>query len=109
MTKRDDMSLPVIGAALGTAGLETRRDWILEKNRDLELQAFHTAVVLDGDWSAKAAHTCKLPDGYSGRPGIHGPFWGFTIGTSAPEVQKIVARRMDQGLMSARRWGPRRW
>ena len=92
------MSLPVIGAALGTAGLETWRDWVLDKNRDLELQAFHTAAVLDGDWSAEVAHTRKLLDGYTGRLGIHGPFWGFTIGTSDPEVQKIVARRMDQGL-----------
>lgn len=49
------MTLPVIGAALGTAGLETWRDWILEKNRDLELQAFHTAAVLDDDWSAEVA------------------------------------------------------
>jgi sugar phosphate isomerase/epimerase len=92
------MSLPVIGAALGTAGLETWRDWILEKNRDLELQAFHTAAVLDSDWSAEAARTRKLLDGYTGRLGIHGPFWGFSIGTSDPAVQQVVARRMDQGL-----------
>ena len=92
------MSLPVIGAALDTAGLETWRNWILDKNRDLELQAFHTAAVLDSNWSAEAAHTRKLLDGYTGRLGIHGPFWGFTIGTSEPDVQKIVARRMDQGL-----------
>ncbi|MCO8146117.1 sugar phosphate isomerase/epimerase [Rhodovulum tesquicola] len=92
------MALPVIGAALDTAGLEIWRDWILEKNRDLELQAFHTAAVLDGDWSAEAAHTRKLLDGYTGRLGIHGPFWGFGIATSDPEVQRVVARRMDQGL-----------
>jgi sugar phosphate isomerase/epimerase len=98
MTTGDDMSLPVIGAALGTAGLETWRDWILEKNRDLELQAFHTAAVLDSDWSAEAAHTRKLLEGYTGRLGIHGPFWGFSIGTSDPEVRRVVARRMDQGL-----------
>ncbi len=92
------MSLPVIGAALGTEGLQTWRNWILDKNRDLELQAFHTAAVLDGDWSAEAEHTRKLLDGYTGRLGIHGPFWGFTIGTSDPEVQRVVARRMAQGL-----------
>lgn len=92
------MSLPVIGAALGTAGLETWRDWILEKDRDLELQSFHTAAELDRDWSAEAAHTRKLLDGYRGRLGIHGPFWGFSIGTSDPEVQKVVARRLSQGL-----------
>jgi sugar phosphate isomerase/epimerase len=92
------MSPPVIGAALGTAGLELWRDWILEKDRDLELQAFHSAAVLESDWSAEAARTRKLLDGYSGRLGIHGPFWGFSIGTSDPDVQRVVARRLDQGL-----------
>lgn len=92
------MSLPVIGAALGTADLELWRDWVLEKDRDLELQAFHSAAVLESDWSAEAAQTRALLDGYSGRLGIHGPFWGFSIGTSDPDVQRVVARRMDQGL-----------
>ncbi|MDO9525434.1 MAG: sugar phosphate isomerase/epimerase family protein [Gemmobacter sp.] len=92
------MSLPVIGAALGTAGLETWRDWILDKQRDVELQAFHTSSVLNGDWTAEAAHTRKLLDGHTGHVGIHGPFWGFTIGTSDADVQRVVATRMAQGL-----------
>lgn len=89
---------PVIGAALGTADLETYRTWILDRNRDLELQAFHTAKTLNGDWSAEAAHTCALLDGYTGRLGIHGPFWGFSIATSDVDVQAVVAKRLDQAL-----------
>ncbi len=90
--------LPILGAALGHADLAAHRDWLLEAPRDLELQAFVDAEVLDGDWSGLAAETVKLLDGHQGRLGIHGPFWGFTIASYDPEVRKIVARRMDQAL-----------
>lgn len=89
---------PVIGAALSTKDLETYRDWILERDRDLEIQSFHTAEVLNSDWSAEAAHIRKLLDGYKGRLGIHGPFWGFSIASLDPDVRALVAKRMAQGL-----------
>lgn len=92
------MPLPVIGAALDLDGLETWRDWILDRNRDLELQEFHDASVLNGDWRPRADRARALLDGYTGRLGIHGPFWGFSIASSDPDVQQIVARRLDQGL-----------
>lgn len=92
------MTPPVIGAALGTADLEHYRDWILEKQRDLELQSFHTADVLNGDWQPEADRVKALLDGYTGRLGIHGPFWGFTIHSIDPDVRTVVARRMDQAL-----------
>jgi sugar phosphate isomerase/epimerase len=90
--------LPILGAALGHADLAPHRDWLLEAPRDLELQAFVDAEVLDGDWSGLAAETVKLLDGHQGRLGIHGPFWGFTIASYDPEVRKIVTRRMGQAL-----------
>lgn len=89
---------PVIGAALSTKDLETYRDWILERDRDLEIQSFHTAEVLNSDWSAEAAQIRKLLEGYKGRLGIHGPFWGFSIASLDPEVRALVAKRMAQGL-----------
>jgi sugar phosphate isomerase/epimerase len=92
------MSAPVIGAALDTKGLEAHIDWILEKDRDLELQAFHPPEALDGDWRPEAEHTRNILNGYAGRLGIHGPFWGFSISTPDREMQKLVARRMTQGL-----------
>jgi sugar phosphate isomerase/epimerase len=91
-------TLPVIGACLGTEGLETFRDWILDKQRDLELQAFHECDVLDGDWLPLAERTRRLLDGYTGRLGIHGPFMGFNIATADRAVQQVIARRMAQGL-----------
>lgn len=90
--------LPVIGAALAVTELETYRSWLLDKQRDLELQTFHSAEVLNGDWHPLAEEARKQLDGYTGRLGIHGPFWGFTIHSLDPDVRAVVARRMDQGL-----------
>lgn len=91
-------TLPILGAALDHASLATHRDWLLEAPRDLELQAFVDAEVLDGDWSPLAAETKRLLDGHAGRLGIHGPFWGFTIASYEPEVRRIVTRRFLQAL-----------
>lgn len=90
--------LPVLGAALDHKSLAAHRDWFLEAPRDLELQAFVDADMLDGDWTGLAAETTTLLDGHQGRLGIHGPFWGFTVASYEPEVRKIVTRRMQQAL-----------
>lgn len=92
------MTLPVIGAALTNAELAAYQDWILEKDRDLELQSFVSASVLDDDWRPLAAEVKALLAGYKGRMGIHGPFWGFTIDTQDPLVRHAVQTRFDQGL-----------
>ncbi|MBU2358661.1 MAG: sugar phosphate isomerase/epimerase [Alphaproteobacteria bacterium] len=92
------MDLPVIGAALGTTELKHYRDWILDKQRDLELQSFHASEVINSDWQPIADRINDLLDGYTGRLGIHGPFWGFTIHSMDPDVRAVVAKRMDQGL-----------
>ena len=92
------MTLPVIGAALNNAELAAYQDWILEKDRDLELQSFVRAEVLDDDWGPLAAQVRELLAGYKGRLGIHGPFWGFTIDTQDPMVRHAVQTRFDQGL-----------
>lgn len=92
------MTIPVIGAALTNPDLATYQDWILEKHRDLELQSFVEAAVLDADWQPLAEEVKRLLAGYQGRLGIHGPFWGFKIDTPDPLVRRIVQKRMDQGL-----------
>ena len=95
---RTMMTLPVIGAALTNSDLAVYRDWILEKDRDLELQSFVNASVLDADWAPLAAQVRAVLDGYKGRMGIHGPFWGFTIDTPDPLVREVVQKRLNQGL-----------
>jgi sugar phosphate isomerase/epimerase len=91
-------SRPVLGLALPLAGLRMHRDWILEKQRDLEVQDFFDAEVLNGDWKGRADAIRAELAGHTGRLGIHGPFWGFTIASKDPDVRAVVARRMDQGL-----------
>ena len=92
------MTLPVIGAALTNAELATYREWILEKDRDLELQSFVNASVLDSDWTPLADEVRGLLAGYKGRMGIHGPFWGFTIDSPDPLIREVVQKRLNQGL-----------
>jgi sugar phosphate isomerase/epimerase len=90
--------LPILGAALTVEELPAHRDWLLELPRDLELQSFVDAEVLDGDWRPLAAEARRLLDGHDGRLGIHGPFWGWTIASYDPEVRTLVTRRMMQAL-----------
>jgi sugar phosphate isomerase/epimerase len=91
-------TLPILGAALEFQDLAAHRDWLLEAPRDLELQDYTSAEVLNGDWSVLADETLRLLDGHTGRLGIHGPFWGFTITSNDPDIRPVIARRMDQAL-----------
>lgn len=93
-----DTALPVIGAALMTADLPRFRDWLLDKQRDVELQSFFFPKVLSGDWDDLAALTLRHLDGHAGRRGIHGPFIGFDLDTQDPDVAAIAAKRLDRAL-----------
>lgn len=90
--------LPVIGACLPVSAIKTHRDWLFEMDRDIELQSFHVADILDGDWQPLADQANKLLDGHKGRIGIHGPFWGFTVHSMDPAIRRVVEARMMQGL-----------
>lgn len=91
-------SLPVLGAAMPLDTLETHRDWLIADQRDLELQDFISADVLNGDWQPLVDRARTLLVGYSGRLGIHGPFWGLNIANPDPDLRALVTKRMDQGL-----------
>jgi len=39
----------------------------------------------------------SLP-GYTGRLGVHGPFWGLPLAAFDPEIQKVVQKRLLQSL-----------
>lgn len=91
-------SPPVIGACLPVEQIASFRDWLFEKDRDLELQSFTQSSVLDGDWRPLAEEAVRLLDGHRGRLGIHGPFWGLTLSSPDPEIRRVVSRRIMQGL-----------
>jgi hypothetical protein len=92
------LETPILGAALTRETLALQRDWILEKQRDLEIQDFFSSETLDGDWRSVGAEIRRLLDGYTGRLGIHGPFWGFKIDSQDPLIRSVVTKRLLQGL-----------
>jgi hypothetical protein len=64
---------PIVGAALTTQTLAIHRGWIIEQQRDLEIQDFFRTETLDGDWRPVAAEIRRLPvlgiqDRQPGRP-----------------------------------------
>ena len=87
-----------IGACLPVPRLADFKDWLCERDRDLEIQTFHSPHVLDGDWKPLAEQAVRDLDGHKGRRGIHGPFWGFGIASNDPMIQDVVRHRMMQGL-----------
>ena len=87
-----------IGACLPVPRLAGFRDWLCERDRDLEIQTFHSPHVLDSDWRPLAEQAVRDLDGHNGRRGIHGPFWGISIASNDPMIQDVVRHRMMQGL-----------
>ncbi|MCZ8183855.1 MAG: sugar phosphate isomerase/epimerase [Beijerinckiaceae bacterium] len=97
--------LPLLGAALSRRTLPLHRQWLLDHQRDLEIQDFIEHALLDGDAEAVADEIAGMLDGYRGRLGLHGPFWGFRISTEDPLVRAVVQKRFLQGLAVAERLG----
>jgi sugar phosphate isomerase/epimerase len=91
-------SPPIVGAAMSSQSLVAYRGWMIEQQRDLELQDFFDSATLDGDWRPVADNVKKLLDGYRGRLGIHGPFWGFKIDSQDPLIRAVVTKRFLQSL-----------
>lgn len=89
--------LPVIGAQLSTLNLDAHRDWLAEKNRDLELVEFCMADILRDPDPFTSIAKAKL-DGWHGRLGIHGPFYGFELDVKDADIRAVVQKRMDQAL-----------
>lgn len=89
--------LPIIGAQLSVLDLTRHRDWLFEKNRDLELPEFCFADVLNapGPFIDMAK---KMLDGWQGRLSIHGPFSGFELDVKDKEIRPLVQARLNQAL-----------
>ncbi len=96
--------LPIVGAQLSVLDLERHRDWLFEKNRDIELPEFSMADILRSpDVFIDMAR--KQLDGWHGRLGIHGPYSGFELHCSDREIRPIIQARMDQALSVCERLG----
>lgn len=87
-----------IGAALTSADLPDFKDWLIEGQRDLEIQDFFGAELLLGDWQARAASIKASLDGFEGRLGIHGPFPGIGLANNDPEIGALCTKRLMTGV-----------
>lgn len=87
-----------IGAALTLPSLPTYRDWLIEGQRDLEIQDFISADLLLGDWQGHVDAIRRELDGFTGRLGLHGPFWNLPLDCDDPEIRPIVTARYLKGL-----------
>ena len=87
-----------VGAALTLADLPTYRDWLIEGERDLEIQDFVSTQLLLSDWSGHVDAIKAQLDGFTGRLGIHGPFWNVPLDCDDPEIRPLVTKRYMTGL-----------
>ncbi|MEL7116981.1 MAG: sugar phosphate isomerase/epimerase family protein [Pseudomonadota bacterium] len=98
MTDADSQTdLPIIGAQLSVLDLDRHRDWLFEKNRDLELPEFCMSDILRAPDVFVGMAQTKL-DGWTGRLGIHGPFPGFELDVKDKDIRAVVQQRLDQAL-----------
>lgn len=88
----------LVGAALLSFDLPKYSDWILSENRDLEIQDPCMPAILDSNWRPLADQIKSQLDGYTGRMGIHGPFYGIKISSFDTKIQETIRGRMMQAL-----------
>jgi sugar phosphate isomerase/epimerase len=96
---------PLIGAALLIEDLPTYAGWVLSGQRDLEIQDPYLPAFLDGDWRALVREARAMLDGYTGRLGIHGPFFGIDIAVTDPKLRQVMVERLCQGVEIAQALG----
>lgn len=89
---------PKLGLCLTLPGLTQHHNWLIDEQRDVEIQDFCEIEMLDVDWRGRADQIRGLLAGHDARRGLHGPFYGLDIASKDPEIRKVVTRRMQQGL-----------
>ena len=92
-------ALPYVGAAMPSEKLEIYSDWIIENQRDLEIQDFISPFLLDSDEvDVTIDKITSLLDGYTGRMGIHAPFINLQLAAWDPKIRAVVQERFKQAL-----------
>ena len=86
-------TLPILGAAIRLNRLPELKNWILDLQRDVEIQD-PTRDFPIGSWIDKAALWKFEMPGYTGRLGVHGPYDGVAIASSDPDAQSYTQRKL---------------
>lgn len=93
------MDLTVVGAAMPSIHLEQHIDWLRADQRDLEIQDFALPSLLDdGGWKDSVARIKQNLEGYTGRMGIHAPFWNLPLAAYDSKIRVVVQDRFKQSL-----------
>lgn len=91
-------TLPVLGAALRSAALPQRLDWLLSEQRDLELTDPLTNVFFESDWRGVARQSAALLSGHQGRRGVHAPFDGIPVDSPDARAASVMRDRLFESL-----------
>ena len=95
-----------LGLAVKQPQLERYGDWLMQGERDIELQDLcESAELLDGDWRALARTQAALLQHHKGRVGVHAPFWNLHLDALDPQVRRVTQQRYLQGLAFAEEVG----
>ncbi len=96
---------PSIGAALLVDQLDDHLPWLLDGDRDIEIQDPFYPALLDGDWRALARRCRERLTGHTGNLGIHGPFLDLSMAPFDPRARMLTIDRLRQGLAFAAELG----
>jgi sugar phosphate isomerase/epimerase len=92
-------SLPIVGAAMPSTWLDTHLNWLLEHQRDLEINDFISPNIMDDEnLPARLREIKSKLDAYTGRMGIHAPFWNLPLAAYDPKIRIVVQERFKQAL-----------
>lgn len=92
------MSLPVLGLAGGLHELEQVKDWIFDKDRNLEIQDFVPSKMLDPINQDRVSAYKSFLDGHKGHVGLHGPFLSLDIAAVDHGIAEVTRTRILQSL-----------
>lgn len=98
MTTQAQQPLPMVGAAMPSLRVYEFRDWLIEGQRDLEIQDPALPNLFDGDWRGLVKALRMVLDGYSGRLGVHGPFVGVPLFTPDRKIRAATMDRLYEAL-----------
>lgn len=99
--QKRESARPKVGAAVTVWDLKHNtalRRFLVDADRDVELQDFLDPTVLRTDWADRATEAARLLDGHNGRVGLHGPFFDFQLDVGDPDFRDIAQRRMLTAL-----------
>lgn len=96
-----------LGAATRVAEIELNRDWFLVGHRDIEIgdPADPRLLSSPDELHARAEEINRLLVGHTGRRGIHGPFYGMSIASPDPDIQRVVTKRLTQAIEFTTQFG----